>query len=451
MKIRNKILFYFSLIIPAITAITFGVIYILFSENREESFQMRQKEKISTTLEFLSDIKESDAEIIETLDQITINEISNEKLLLFNKDKELIYSNIVDIPVPVSKNILIHLNPKNKWIETKDGLYDVVGTYISRKGRVYYGISKAYDDFGYSKLRYLRYILILTFIGITAVIILVSFYISRKITTPLEDITSKISSYNFTSSNFQPITFTDTHDELAVLAGVFNELMTRMNEAFAFQKHAVHHISHELKTPIAILVSNFERMEKETDPDELKKMIRNQKEDTRSLSEIINSLLEIAKIETAGDKFNEQFRIDELIFDVSDNLRNVYPDFVFSVDYAEPIDEKKLEIRGNTRLMKAVLSNLMENSINYSSDNHASIYIKSQEQLEILFENKGKIINSREVSYLFKHFFRGANSKGKKGFGLGLIFVNKIITMHEGSIIYESPSKNTNRFKITLP
>lgn len=450
MKIRNKILFYFSLIIPAITAITFVVIYLLFSENREESFQMRQKEKIATTLEFLSDIKESDADIIETLDQITINELYNEKLLLFDENKQLIYSNIVDIPVPVSKNILVRLNPKNKWIETKDGLYDVVGTYIDRKGKTYYGISKAYDDFGYSKLSYLRSILILTFISITGVIILVSFYISRKITTPLEDITTKISSYDF-SSNFEPITFKDTRDELSVLVAVFNELMTRMNEAFAFQKHAIHHISHELKTPIAILVSNFERMEKENDPEELKKLIRNQKEDTRSLSEIINSLLEIAKIETTTDKFNEQFRIDELIFDISDSLKNVYPNFVFSVNYVEPIREARLEIKGNARLMKAVLSNLMENCIHYSSDAHASIRIESRDQLEIFFENKGKTLSKQEVNYLFKHFFRGGNSKGKKGFGLGLVFVNKIITMHGGSITYESTSSKMNLFKITLP
>lgn len=449
MKIRNKILFYFSLIIPAITAIAFLVIYILSSENREESFQMRQKEKIATTLEFLSDIRESDADIIETLDQITINELYNEKLLLFNENKELIYSNIVDIPVPVSKNILVQLNPKNKWIETKDDLYDVVGTYIHRKGKIYYGISKAYDDFGYSKLRYLKYILIFTFISITFVIVLVSFYISRKITNPLENITTQISSYDF-SSNFQPIAFKDTRDEIAVLANVFNELMTRMNEAFAFQKHAIHHISHELKTPIAILVSNFERMEKESDPEALKAQIKNQKEDTRSLSEIINSLLEIAKIETTNEHFNERFRIDELIFDVSDNLKNVYPNFIFSVDYLEPVDEGQLEITGNSRLMKAALSNLMENAINYSSDNHASIRIESQGQLEICFENKGKILTKQEVNYLFKHFFRGGNSKGKKGFGLGLVFVNKIITMHGGLITYESNSKNINRFHIIL-
>ncbi|WP_343605473.1 ATP-binding protein [Fluviicola sp.] len=450
MSIRKKILLYFSLIIPAITAVAFIAVYLIFSEQREESFQMRQKEKISSTLEFLSDIKETDEDIIHAMDQININKLYNEKLLIFNKNKHLIYSNIVDIPVPVSKNILIHLNPKNKWIETKDGLYDVVGIYIQRKGKVYYGISKAYDDFGYSKLRFLKYVLLLTFVGITIIIVLVCFYISRKITTPLEEITARIGTYDFDAKP-APIPFVDTHDEIAVLANVFNELMLKMNDAFAFQKHAIHHISHELKTPIAILVSNFERIEKETDPEEIKRLIQNQKEDTRSLSEIINSLLEIAKTETSRDSFTERFRIDELIFDISDSLKNVAPDFVFSVDYEEPVDENHLEITGNSRLIKAALSNLMENCIHYSSDGQAAIRINCGEQLEISFENKGKVLTKQEVNYLFKHFFRGKNSTGKKGFGLGLVFVNKIITMHGGSIDYETVSRNTNRFRITLP
>lgn len=449
MSIRKKILLYFSLIIPAITAVAFIAVYLLFSEQREESFQMRQKDKISTTLEFLSDIKETDEDIIHAMDQININKLYNEKLLLFNQDKKLIYSNIVDIPVPVSKDILAHLNSKTKWIETKDGLYDVVGTYIQRKGRIYYGISKAYDDFGYSKLRFLRYVLLLTFIGITIIIVLVCFYISRKITNPLEEITAKISEYDF-DAKLEPIPFVNTHDEIAVLANVFNELMVKMNDAFAFQKHAIHHISHELKTPIAILVSNFERIEKETDPEELKRLIQNQKEDTRSLSEIINSLLEIAKIETSTESITEKFRIDELIFDISDNLKNVYPNFVFSVDYEEPVNQNHLEIAGNARLIKAALSNLMENCIHYSADEHAVIRISSHEKLEVCFENKGKTLTTQEVNFLFKHFFRGKNSMGKKGFGLGLVFVSKIISIHGGSISYEPVSKHINRFKITL-
>ena len=179
-------------------------------------------------------------------------------------------------------------------------------------------------------------------------------------------------------------------------------------------------------------------------------MIQNQKEDTRSLSEIINSLLEIAKIETSTESITEKFRIDELIFDISDNLKNVYPNFVFSVDYEEPVNQNHLEITGNARLIKAALSNLMENCIHYSADEHAVIRISSHEKLEICFENKGKTLTKQEVNFLFKHFFRGKNSMGKKGFGLGLVFVNKIISMHGGSISYETISKRVNRFKITL-
>lgn len=449
MSIRKKILLYFSLIIPMITAIAFMAIYWLAAESREETFQMLQKDKIVTTLEILTDIKESDEEIIKSLDQITINEMFNEKLLLFNEKKKLIYSNIVDIPVPVSKDLLAKLNPKTKWIETREEFYDVVGTSIRRNGKTYYGISKAHDDFGYSQLRSLQYILISTFLAITLIIVLAAFYISKKISTPLTEVTEKISNYDF-NSPFVPISFEESKDEISILARVFNELMSRMNDAFAFQKHAVHHISHELKTPIAILVSNFERMEKETDPEKLKTLIHDQKEDTKSLSEIINSLLEIAKMETGNLKFNDTFRIDELIFDVSDRLKNIHPQFVFSVDYDEPVEEDKLMVRGNIRLMQAALSNLMENCIHYSTDDHATIRIRSHGQLEITFENTGKTLNKQESSYLFKQFFRGENSKGKRGFGLGLVFVGKICEMHQAEISYSSGTKNLNCFKITF-
>lgn len=449
MSIGRKIVLYFALTIPLIVGIAFMAIYFLFAENREESFQMRQKDKITSTLKLLSTVKDRDDDIIEALDKISVNEIYHEKLLLFNSQKQLIYSNIVDIPVPVSGKILARLNAHTKWIETKDGLYDVVGTYIKRHGKTYYGISKALDDFGYSKLRFLKYTLIFSFLIITLIILIVSVYISRKISNPLEKVTHQISTYHV-SGDFTPLAYTETQDEIAILVNVFNQLMQRMNDAFAFQKHVVHHISHELKTPIAVLVSNFERIEKEQNPEKLHELIRHQKEDTRSLGEIINSLLEIAKLESGNDLHKESLRIDELIFDISDKLRNVYPDFVFSVEYTEPVQEKNLHFEGSLRLLNAAFANLMENCIRYSSNQQATIRIETQNGLRISFENQGDTLNPKEVSLLFNHFFRGKNSKGKRGFGLGLVFVHKIITLHHGTIGYESWQPKTNTFRITL-
>jgi signal transduction histidine kinase len=314
-------------------------------------------------------------------------------------------------------------------------------------------LSKAYDKFGYSKLNYLKYILLASFLIISIAVILLSYFLSGKITEPLISITQKINNYNF-DKEYKPIEFEQSKNEISILAQQFNKLMEKMTEAFSFQKHAIHHISHELKTPIAVLVSNFERIEKETDMEAIQQIIKHQKEDTKNLSEIINSLLEIAKAESgnANENEKERIRIDELIFDIADELKVVYPNFRFSIDYTQTEDENSLILPANSRLLKAALMNLMLNCIQYSDDEKARISIGNKpNRLEIIFENKGVVISPNETQFLFQHFFRGKNSKGKRGFGLGLVFVQKILALHNGSISYYTSNNNSNIFTISIP
>jgi len=452
MKIRRKILLYFSVVTIVLIGVTLFFIYTLFSGYREEEFQQRQKEKITTTLKFLTNIKRIDDELINEMDRLKINDLFDEKLLLFSKEKKLIYSSIDNTPIPFSKNILNRLSSKRPWIETKDELYDVVGVYIEDGDKRYYGISKAYDTFGYSKLNYLKYVLIITFFGISIITILVSYYLSKKITQPIVDITRKIKNFDF-DIEYIPLETGQSKNEIDLLAQQFNKLMKKTNDVFSFQKHAIHHISHELKTPIAVLVSNFERIEKEADINTIKVLIQNQKEDTKSLGEIINSLLEIAKVEAGNALMQTYSRIDEMIFDIADELNNLYPDFRFSIEYNQVTkEEKHLLVSANPSLLKSALINLMLNCIHYSNDKKARIVISGKnEMLCIDFRNKGSVINEKEKQFLFQHFFRGENSKGRRGFGLGLVFVHKIIALHGGTVSYTSLKNNSNSFTITLP
>src|SRR5690606_39079246 len=126
-----------------------------------------------------TEIKQHDDELLNEFDKRTINDLFDEKLLLFNHRKELIYSSIDDTPIPISKELLSNLDERNKWIETKDGLYDVVATYVEKNGRVFYGISKAYDTFGYAKLSYLGKVLFISFILIVGIVLLVSLFLAR--------------------------------------------------------------------------------------------------------------------------------------------------------------------------------------------------------------------------------------------------------------------------------
>ena len=350
-----------------------------------------------------------------------------------------------------SKSILSSLSTSNPVNHIKDGLYDVVGIYYNTGGNIYYGISKAYDTFGYTKLQYLKFILLTTFFGITVIVIMVSYFLSQKITQPLLALTKKINQYDF-DADFDPIVVEQSKNEIAALSVQFNKLMKRVHDVYAFQKHAIHHISHELKTPISILVSNFERIELETDIKLLKEMISQQKKDTKSLGGIINSLLEISKAE-AGNALNlAETRIDELIFDIAEDLNIVNNDFHFMIDYLNPEDENYLIVNANNTLLKAALQNLMVNCINYSRDKTARINIaKGDGKLKISFENNGPIIIEQEKQFLFQHFFRGENSVGHSGFGLGLVFVYKILRLHGGTVSYSSICDDLNVFTIVLP
>ncbi len=452
MTIRKKILVYFTAAVIPLLGLSLFLIYTLFYEYREEEFQQSQKQKIAATLQYLAEVQKVDNEILLSYDRETIDSMYDEKLFIYNNNKKRIYASLDDTTIPDAETILNSLSPNTRWVEKKDGAYDVIGIYFESGMKSYYGISKAYDAVGYSKLGFLRNTLVLIFFVISLVLVLLSYYLSRKISRPLMEITRKITRYDPEKED-DPIEVRGREKEIVLLTNRFNQLIHRIREAFAFQKYAIHHISHELKTPIAVLVSNFEKLEKETDPEVMRKLILRQKEDTRNLGEIINVLLEIAKTESADRNSGKEIRIDELVFDLADELKLLFPEHGFQVKYTEiPEDESRLMVLGNERLLRAAFTNLMLNSIHYGSDNLTGIHITVfPRKLKLDVVNKGKTIDEEERQYLFQHFFRGDNSRGKPGFGLGLVFIYKIIQLHEGSISYTSENGDTNIFTVTFP
>ncbi|WP_072318369.1 HAMP domain-containing sensor histidine kinase [Sinomicrobium oceani] len=452
MTIRKKILVYFTAAVIPLLGLSLFLIYTLFYEYREEEFQQSQKQKITATLQYLAEVQKVDNEILLSYDRKTIDSMYDEKLLIYNSNKKRIYASLDDTMIPYAETILNDLSPNTQWIETKDGTYDVVGIYFESGRKSYYGISKAYDALGYSKLGFLRNTLILIFVIIALVLILISYYLSRKISGPIMEITRKITRYDLESED-KPITVQGGEKEIVLLTNRFNQLIHRIREAFAFQKYAIHHISHELKTPIAVLVSNFEKLERETDPQVIQKQIRRQKEDTKNLGEIINVLLEIAKAESADGVIVTKMRVDELIFDLVEELNLLFPDHGFHVTYAAiPEDDSVLTVSANERLLRAAFSNLMLNSIHYGSNHRTQIRITTfRGTVKVDIINTGKVIAETEKQYLFRHFFRGDNSRGKPGFGLGLVFIHKIMQLHRGSIAYNSENGDTNIFTVILP
>lgn len=448
MSIRKKILFYFLSTVLLLTALILFLIYTIFKEYREEQFQQRQKDKIIQTINLLTEFEEIDEELFLALDRSTIHDIYDEKLLLFDEDYNLFYESVDDLVIEKTKEILNQLSLDHVWVETKEELYDVVGVTITHRNGVYYGISKAYDEYGYELLSFLQIAFLALFLVLVVVIVWVSYYLSKKIANPIIHLTKEISNYNLEKPIKIPLKKGEV--ETSILAERFNDLMDKIKMSFAFQKNAVQHISHELNTPIAVLVSNFDKMESETDYRQLQKLIEKQKKDTRRLSQIINSLLSLSMVETGTSAVKEKIRVDEMLFDIYEELQPLYPDFIFHIHYDNPdMNTEVLEVLADQNLLRAAFLNLMLNSIRHSDVKEAYIsIIEVNNRLKLEFLNQGKVISREERPYLFKHFFRGKNSQGRKGFGLGLVFIYKILKLHQAEIYYETPDANTNVFKI---
>jgi len=453
MKIRDRILIYFSSTVIALTAVSFVVVYLLFAANREEEFQQHQKDKIAYTVKLLREYKEMSEELAYLMDEQTIHDFYDEKMLIYDSHKDLVFASLDSLPIQRAQQILQQLSPATRWIETREGDYDLIGVYVEHNDKGYYAISKAYDNQGHSKMSFLRNVLIVMFFIISVAVVFVSLYLSNKIARPITHLAENLNSYDLSGKSVQTLTSDTTTFELLHLTDRFNELLKRTHEAFAFQKNTIHHISHELKTPVAILVSELEKLATREDLEEIRSGVLQQARKAKSLGGIIQVLLEISKIESGQSIPRQRVRLDEILFDLIGELNGIYPDVNFEIHYFPGnIDETKLMYRVNEMLIRHAFLNLLTNAAMYTSDGRVEIRINGSHprELAITFFNAGEPITPEEQGQLFHQYFRGRNSLEKKGFGLGLVLTHKIITHHRGRLGYRGNDEG-NYFEVTLP
>jgi signal transduction histidine kinase len=123
-----------------------------------------------------------------------------------------------------------------------------------------------------------------------------------------------------------------------------------------------------------------------------------------------------------------------------------------SVEFLQmPENETSLSISGNYTLLRSAFRNLLKNAFQYSEDKTVYITIQATNQsINIFFENKGKTLSATDKDRLFIPFFRGENAIRKRGFGLGLSIVKRIVQLHQGTISYDTVGEKTNRFTVSF-
>ncbi|TDW44101.1 signal transduction histidine kinase [Flavobacterium sp. 270] len=449
MTLKNRISLLVSLLFTILFGLASTVIFILYSNYRKEEFRDRLEIKALSNIKLLVNVKQIDNQLLKIIDQNSINKLYDEKTLVFDSNYKLIYSSIDDAKINWSIDDLKYLK-KNKTFFKQQGDYEVYGVFYDTKDRDFYALISATDDYGKKKLLFLRYTLIISYIFFTCVCWIVTSFTVKKLMNPLSSFHQKIKNIN--ENNLDTRIETESgKNEIDLIANEFNFMMDRIEISYQKQKEFTAHASHELRTPLSRMTSQIENAvaDSKTNP-ENKTFLNTILSDVNQLTELINSLLILSKIDNKKQENNEVHRMDEILFSAIENLNKSFPDFVilFEIEENENLDTA-LEIKGNKNLLEIALSNVLKNACVYSDNKQAKVIISSDdENLIISVSNTGNTLSDEEQKNLFQPFMRGKNSKGTSGFGLGLRIVQRILTLHKATIKYSVSNINTNLFQL---
>jgi signal transduction histidine kinase len=207
-----------------------------------------------------------------------------------------------------------------------------------------------------------------------------------------------------------------------------------------FLKRFIADISHDLKTPLAVITSNLYLIERLTDPEKQQDKLDTIKRQTARLDRLIQDILMISRLDNLPELMPERVNINELIQNILSEFHS--PIETKHLDMALDLDSTLPLTFVDVDSVNRALVNLVENAINYTMAGGAITIRSRQETNRILVEvtDTGMGIADDDLPHIFDRFYRTdkARSTLSSGSGLGLAIVSKVMEMHNGRIEVES-------------
>ena len=301
----------------------------------------------------------------------------------------------------------------------------------------------------------------------TTIIILLSsvctYFLTKKTLTPLQKLTSEVSQIQAQNLSTQ-LAVPNSKDEIAQLTSSFNEMLTRLDNAFSTQKQFSANAAHELRTPLAVLQTNLEVFEKKQEPEmvEYQQLFTMIKEQTARLSQLVGTLLDMTNLKSVPrtDHVSLEELVDEVFCDLDPVAEkagiSIHFDDSSSRDWhtdvhtpdASALNNNIRNITGSYVLLYRAVYNLVENAIKYNRPNGSvTVSVKEKNgQAMILVKDTGIGISPENQKKIFDPFFRVDKSRSRAmgGAGLGLALADSIAREHGGSVqVLESNEKGS--------
>lgn len=274
---------------------------------------------------------------------------------------------------------------------------------------------------------------------------------SKGITRPLDDLmqaTIRISSGNFETQ----INSRTKIKEIDTLQNNFNMMARELRNTETLKRDFVSNVSHEFKTPIAVIKGYADLLCDENLPAEERMEYAHviSKEAAR-LSNLTSNMLKMSKLN------NQEILVAPKEFEMDEQIRRcvlLVMQKLNDKDIDIDIDLAPVTYTGDEDLLSQVWLNLLDNAIKYTN-NGGKICVgmlqRPNHDIVVTISDNGIGMNEKTRCKIFDQFYQADRSHGKDGNGLGLSIVSRIIKLHGGSINVKSAENEGSEFKIILP
>ena len=288
---------------------------------------------------------------------------------------------------------------------------------------------------------------------ITAAVTLLSgilaYFVSGRALKPLRSFASQVEMVQMNNLADMKIN-EDVLPEFKQLSRSFNQMLERLNTAFAAQRQFTGNAAHELRTPLALMQAQLELFFAEH-PDvlpETAEFLSLLQEQTERLTQMTKTLLEMSNLQQVAR--NEQIQLAPMIEEIFTDLAPLAEEDGVSLEV-----EGDGVMTGSDALIYRLLFNLTENAVKYNRPG-GSVRIsvtQEPEKLLIRVSDTGCGIPEEFQRSIFQPFFRVDKSRSREygGVGLGLSLVWEIANLHGGSVWVEKSSEKGTTIAVDLP
>ncbi len=251
----------------------------------------------------------------------------------------------------------------------------------------------------------------------------------------------------------QRINAADTDSELGRLAGVLNSTFARLEAAFAQQARFTSDASHELRTPVSVILSQTQTaLSRERPGPEYREALEACERAAQRMRALTESLLQLARLD-AGQEPMKPKR-----FDLSRVARE-------SVELVRPLAERRrvtfdldlpnVECVGDPERIGQVVTNLLTNAIDFNEDEgQIRVSVDATNSTALLrVADTGEGIPAEDLPHIFERFYRvdKSRSRSQGRNGLGLAICRAIVDAHSGGIEVTSEAGIGSTFTVKLP